>query len=181
MIILQFTGLFGSGKSTLARCVAEKLIKDNYPVEILDGDIYRKGLCKDLSFSKEDRIENIRRLGFVVGTLVKNNVISIIAAINPYECISQEIKDKYNNVYTIWINCNISELKKRDTKNLYFRAALPEGYPDRINNLTGINDSYEIPEKTDLMINTTELSIENSVSILYTFIEQKLNKRNLET
>lgn len=176
MIIIQLTGLSGSGKSTIANAVSERLKKNNYKVEIIDGDDYRKILCKDLGFSKEDRNENIRRLGFVANILSKHEIITIIAAINPYEDLRNEIKSKYNNVYNVWIKCDLEELKIRDTKKLYYRALLPKGHPERIDNLTGVNDPYEIPKNPDLIIDTTNLSVEESFSLLYRFIEKMIHK-----
>jgi adenylylsulfate kinase len=170
MIIIQFTGLSGSGKSTLANALAEKLKKANYKVEILDGDKYREGLCKDLGYSKEDRCENIRRLGFVASRFAELDVVPIIAAINPYEIARREIKEQYKDVYTVWINCDIEELKRRDTKDLYKRALLPDNHPKKITNLTGVNDPYDIPENPDLVINTSIDTLKESIEKLSSFI-----------
>ena len=85
------TGLSGAGKTTIARSVAQRLLKKGYKVEIIDGDEYREGLCRDLGFSKEDRNTNIRRLGFVGKVLSRNNVITIMSAINPYELPHQNL------------------------------------------------------------------------------------------
>ena len=175
MLFVQLTGLSGSGKSTIAEAVKKLLHQKEYLVEIIDGDIYRKKLCPDLGFSKEDRHENIRRLGFVANLLATNKIITILAAINPYEAIRKELKGYGIHVKTVWINCDLDTLLKRDTKQLYRKAMLPDTHPDKIKNLTGINDPYEIPENPDLVINTNAESEEQSAAKLYHFIIDYLN------
>ncbi len=168
-MIFQMTGLSGAGKSTLSEMVQLKLIELGYKTEIIDGDFYRKNLCKDLGFSKEDRIENIRRLGFVANILAKNKIISIIAAINPFEEIRNELKTKYG-AKVIFIDCDLETLTKRDTKGLYKKALLPDNHTDKIFNLTGINDPFNVPIKPDLLISTSELSIVLASQKLIEFI-----------
>ncbi|HEX5669812.1 MAG TPA: adenylyl-sulfate kinase [Chitinophagaceae bacterium] len=172
MIFVQLTGLSGSGKSTLANAVKELLQKSGYDIEIIDGDVYRKKLCPDLGFSKEDRNENIRRLGFVANLLATHGVISILAAINPYEDIRRELLKYGNHVKTVWINCDIKTLVERDTKQLYKKALLPNGHPDKIYNLTGINDPFEPPEYPHLVIDTHIYNETESTRMLYEFIIQ---------
>jgi adenylylsulfate kinase len=175
MIFVQLTGLSGSGKSTLANAVKELLQKTGYEVEIIDGDVYRKKLCPDLGFSKEDRHENIRRLGFVANLLATHGVISILAAINPYDEIRKELSNYGNHVKTVWINCDINTLIERDTKQLYRKALLPDGHPDKIYNLSGINDPYEIPTDPDLVIDTHKYNEAESIQMLYEFILHNLD------
>ncbi len=169
-MIIQFCGMSGAGKTTLAELAKVKLNLLNISVEIIDGDEYRETISCDLGFSKADRIENIRRLGFIASKFSIKNMVAIISAINPYEEARRELKQKYTNVKTVFVNCLLSELIKRDTKGLYKRAMLPEGHVDKINNLTGINDPFEIPENADLVIDTDSESIEDSVKKLISFI-----------
>ena len=140
MLFIQFTGLSGAGKSTIASGVKAVLERKGYRVEVIDADIYRPILCPDLGFSKHDRIENIRRLGFVATLLAKNGVITILAAINPYELARKELVANGTKVKTVWINCDLETLIKRDTKGLYHKALLPNNSPNKIHNLTGVND-----------------------------------------
>jgi adenylylsulfate kinase len=107
MILIQLFGLSGAGKTTLAQEVKKELIGKNLKVEIIDGDEYRKVICKDLSFTRDDRIENIRRLGFIGNVLARNGVIAILSAINPYDTIREELKSQYRNVYSVWLECQI--------------------------------------------------------------------------
>jgi len=169
-MIIQFCGLSGSGKTTLAERVNALLKQQNVKCEIIDGDVYRKVLCADLGFTKEDRNENIRRLAFVASKLSAHGVITIICAINPYDDIRREVSAKYPNVKTVYIDCSIDELVRRDTKQLYRKALLPDGHPDKINNLTGINDPFDVPSVCDLIIKTDTETIEESAQRLMRFI-----------
>jgi adenylylsulfate kinase len=174
MLIIQLTGLSGAGKTTLSRRVKQLLEQQNIGVKIIDGDEYRKTLCKDLGFSKADRCENIRRLGRLAYEFTGTSNVVIIAAINPYEDVRQELKQQYR-AKTVWINCPVNELIKRDTKGLYKKALLPELHPDKIYNFTGINDNYDVPVDYDLVINTDLESLEQSSGKFCDFIYQQIN------
>jgi adenylylsulfate kinase len=174
MLFIQMTGLSGSGKSTIADGVKKLLESKGFRVEVIDGDIYRKKICSDLGFSKEDRQENIRRLGFVSNRFAANGVISILAAINPYNEIRKELSLLGPHVKTVWIDCEFEILLKRDTKQLYKKAMLPDGHPEKINNLTGVNDPYEPPEIPNLTINTSIENEETSIKILFDYIIQNM-------
>ncbi len=170
MVLIQFTGLSGSGKTTIANLVKGILAAQNIQIEIIDGDEYRKTLCKGLGFSYEDRVENLRRLGLVGKLLLKHNVISIISAINPFEAVRRELSEHSPKVKTVWVNCGIETLIKRDTKGLYKRALLPDGNPQKVYQFTGISDLYEIPQNPDLVINTDLETPEESAEKLVAFI-----------
>ena len=174
-ISIQMTGMSGSGKSTLSKLVSQRLIKKGYKVEVIDGDEYRENLCKDLGFSKEDRNTNIRRLSFVSKVLSRNNVISIIAAINPYDSIRKENKEKDPSLRTVFIKCDLDTLIERDVKGLYAKALLPTGHPERIENFTGISDPFEAPNNPDLIVNTAEQTLEESAKILEEFIIKEIS------
>ncbi len=171
-MILQFTGLSGAGKTSIAEKLKQLLESKGVDAEVIDGDKYRQTICKGLGFSKEDRCENIRRLGKVAHTISEQGVIAIISAINPYEEVRKELRKLYD-AKTIWINCEMDVLMARDTKGLYKRALLPDGHPDKIYNLTGVNDAYEIPVDSDLVINTAQESLEESVKKVFQFVLDK--------
>ena len=173
-MIVLLSGLSGVGKTTLAKNVKRKLEKEGLTVEVIDGDDYRKTLCKDLGFSKQDQIENIRRLGLLASKLSGHGIVCIISAINPYQEIRKEIQVMYKDVKTIFLDCPISTLISRDTKGLYKRALLPAGHPDKIDNLTGVNDEFETPYHPDLYINTAIHNIKESASDLFSFIRENL-------
>ena len=174
MIFIQLTGLSGAGKTTLASNVKAMLLELKYKAEVIDGDVYRQTLCKDLGFSKADRMENIRRLGTLAILLARQKVITLMAAINPYESVRQELKSQYDFVYTVFVDCDLETLIQRDTKGLYRRAMLPTGHPEKINNLTGIDDPFELPENPDLIIDTHKTSEEDSSRILLEYILSQL-------
>jgi adenylylsulfate kinase len=176
MVLIQLFGLSGAGKTTLAQAVKNELLSKNLKVEIIDGDEYRKIICRDLSFTKNDRIENIKRLGFIGNILARNGIVAILSAISPYEVAREELKSQYRNVYSVWLECPIEELIKRDTKGLYQRALLPNGDPDKITNLTGINDVFEVPENPDMVINTKENNIDEAKNKLVRFIFEKIER-----
>jgi adenylylsulfate kinase len=169
-MIIQFCGLSGAGKTTLARATEERLKEHGLPVEIIDGDEYRGTICRNLGFSKQDRCENIRRLAFVAGKLSSHGIVTIICAINPYEEVREEIRKSYPNVKTIHIDCAIPTLQQRDTKGLYRKAFLPDEHPEKIKNLTGVNDPFDIPRRPDLYVNTEHSSIKECADSIANFI-----------
>lgn len=158
-MIIQFCGLSGVGKTTLALRTQEALQEKGIRSEVLDGDLYRGKLFKELKFSKSDRQENLRRLGFVASRFSQQGIVALMSVINPYEETRRELCELYDNVKTVFLDCPVSELLKRDTKGLYRRALLPENDPAKIHNLTGINDAFETPEHPDLHLNTASTSV----------------------
>jgi adenylylsulfate kinase len=167
-LFIQMTGLSGSGKTTIARDVEKRLKNRGLKVEIIDGDEYREGICSDLTFSKEDRNTNIRRLGFVGKVLARNNVVIIMSTINPYDNIRKELKE-IHGARTIFIDCSIEECIERDIKGLYKKALLGE-----IKNFTGISDPFEVPKDADLVIKTDKLNIKKSAELLEKFILKQI-------
>ncbi|HEU0063834.1 MAG TPA: adenylyl-sulfate kinase [Flavisolibacter sp.] len=177
-MIIQFTGLSGSGKSTIAKAVQLQLQFNDIAAAIIDGDVYRKTVCRDLGFSKKDRMENMRRLSKIAFDLSDTNEVIIIAAINPYEEIRREIKELYNT-NLVYINCDIKTLIERDTKGLYKRALLLESDPDKLFGLSGIDDAFHIPQFPELILNTDTETISESVDKLFKFICTKINTKSI--
>lgn len=173
MVLIQLTGLSGAGKTSIAFRVQQMLLQRDIAAEIIDGDAYRQTISKDLGFTPADRRENIRRLGAIAYEKVLQNSIVIIAAINPYEDVREELRRQYD-ARTVWIHCALDILVERDTKGLYRKALLPAGHPERINNLSGVNDSYDIPIKADLVIYTHTEDLETSSVRLFAFILDNL-------
>ncbi|WP_184546357.1 adenylyl-sulfate kinase [Mucilaginibacter sp. FT3.2] len=174
-MILLFCGLSGAGKTTLAKKVAAELIELGIRAEIIDGDEYRNEICRDLGFSKADRYENIRRLGFVASRFSAHGVVTIVSAINPYEEMRRELVEKYEHVNIVHIDCPVKQLISRDTKGLYKKAFLPDGHPDKLTNLTGINAQFDVPYAPDLYINTSENTVQESAASLLYFILNNLH------
>lgn len=139
-VTVWFTGLSGAGKTTISRAVAERLKAESCKIEILDGDIVRQNLTKGLGFSKEDRDENIRRIGFVAHLLTRNDVIVLVSAISPYRAIREEVQTRIGDFVEVFVNAPVEVCEERDVKGLYKRARSGE-----IKNFTGISDPYEPP------------------------------------
>jgi len=174
--IFQFTGLSGAGKTTLANTLEAELTNDGFRVAVIDGDVYREKLCKDLGFSREDRIENIKRLGAVAGEMSDHYDVIIISAINPYQESRTLLKNKYQALL-VHVDCDLYTLRLRDTKGLYKRAFLPDQHEDKIYNLTGINDIFDYPVSVDFRLNTANIDISVSVDILKKYILSALLKK----
>jgi adenylylsulfate kinase len=137
---IWFTGLSGAGKSTVSELLVKRLKQHNFKVEVLDGDVVRTHLSKGLTFSKEDRDTNIRRIGWVCEVLSRNGVVAIAAAISPYREIRDEIRTRIPNFVEVYMSVPISVLAERDVKGLYKKALAGE-----IKNFTGVDDPYEPP------------------------------------
>jgi adenylylsulfate kinase len=157
-VIVWFTGLSGAGKSTLAEAVLERLKAHGRPVEILDGDIVRTHLCKGLGFSREDRMENIRRIAFVGNLLARHGVVVLVPVIAPYRSIREEVRKNSHSYIEVFVNAPLEVCEQRDPKGLYRRARAGE-----IANFTGIDDPYEVPVSPDLECQTHLEGIEGCV------------------
>lgn len=180
MFMIQLTGLPGAGKTTLAFALKTYLEKAGIAVEVLDGDACRQTICKDLGFSASDRRENIRRLARTADVYCKKGILTIIAAINPFEDIRKEVKKMFG-AKTVWVHCNREVLIKRDPKGLYRRAFLPDNDPEKIWNLSGVNDIYETPLTADIIIDTTHASREASLHQLLNYIRPLLTSPAVNT
>jgi adenylylsulfate kinase len=168
MFIIQMTGLSGSGKSTLALALKAHLEAINVAAEVIDADVCRKTICKDLGFSAADRKENIRRLADVAFSLQNKGVLAIIAAINPFEDVRAELRERFA-AKTIWVRCDLNTLIQRDPKGLYKKALLPDNDSEKIWNLTGVNDIYEVPKSVELIIDTGKTDVETSGRKLFAY------------
>ena len=173
--LLWFTGLSGSGKSTIANVVEQELHKQGIKTYTLDGDNIRKGINSDLTFSPEDRTENIRRIAEVANLMVDAGLVVLAAFVSPYKKDRDNIKSivKDVNFVEIFINTSVEECERRDVKGLYKKARAGE-----IKNMTGISAPYEAPEQPDIEINTEQESIEDSVKRIVEYITPKLKLKN---
>ena len=158
-VTIWLTGLSGAGKSTIAEALEQQLRAIHREVEVLDGDVVRTNLSYGLGFSKEDRDTNIRRIGFVSKLLTRNGVTTIAAAISPYREVRQEVRRDIGDFIEVYVQCPMDELVRRDVKGLYARALRGE-----ISNFTGVSDPYEEPLNPEVVINSQQDSVEESVS-----------------
>ena len=166
-VTIWFTGLSGAGKTTISKVVAEKLRLQGCKLEILDGDIVRENLTKGLGFSKADRDENIRRIGFVSHLLTRNGVIVLVSAISPYREIREEVKQKIGDFVEVYVNAPLTVCEERDVKGLYKRARAGE-----IRNFTGIDDPYEPPLNPTIECRTDLEELEESVAKVFNKLEE---------
>lgn len=165
---LWITGLSGAGKTTTARLVAERLRDCGKLVEILDGDLVRQHLCKDLGFSKQDWDENIRRVGFVCNLLSRNGVLAIAAVISPYREMRDQLRKGIANFIEIYMECSLEVLAARDVKGLYRKALAGE-----ITNFTGVSDPYEPPISPHVVIHSATESPVQGVDRIWAVLKDK--------
>lgn len=159
-VIIWFTGLSGAGKSTLAHAVEEKLHQIGCRTFVLDGDNVRHGLCGDLGFSDQNRVENIRRVGEVAKLFMEAGVIVLTAFISPFRADRERVRGmvEHGDFLEIYCDCAIDVCESRDVKGLYKKARAGQ-----ILEFTGISSPYESPENAELTVNTGELGLESCV------------------
>lgn len=167
-VILWFTGLSGAGKSTLAHAVEERLHNLNSRTIVLDGDNVRHGLCGDLTFSEDDRKENIRRIGEMVKLFLDAGVISLTAFISPFRADRQRVRDLAPEGDFIEIHCHASldVCESRDVKGLYKKARAGE-----IKDFTGISSPYEIPENAEIVVDTGSKPLNECVDQVIEYLQ----------
>ncbi|MDR7249408.1 MULTISPECIES: adenylyl-sulfate kinase [Bacillus] len=168
--IIWLTGLSGSGKSTIANAAARELFEQGYQVTVLDGDNVRHGLNKDLGFSDDDRKENIRRIGEVAKLFVEQGTIVITAFISPFQEDRRIVRQlvEAGEFHEVFVKCDLNVCEERDPKGLYKKARNGE-----IPFFTGIDSPYEEPAAPELVLDTGELSREESKQRLVDYVKGK--------
>ena len=169
-LILWFTGLSGSGKSTLAHAVEEKLHQMGCRTFVCDGDNVRHGLNSNLGFSKEDRKENIRRIGEMCKLFIEAGVIALTAFISPYREDRERVRKlvQEGDFIEIFCDCSLEICESRDVKGMYAKARRGE-----IKEFTGISAPYERPENPEMIIETGKLNLEQCVDIIITYLRER--------
>lgn len=168
-----FTGLSGSGKTTMALALEKKLTEQNFLVALLDGDNVRDRLCKDLTFSMEDRTENIRRIAEVARILVHNGLVVLCSFVSPEESMRRMAAQIIGpeDFHLVYINANVETCRDRDTKGLYQKAI-----DGQIKNFTGISAPYEIPDSPDLVLDTGKNEPEQDLEKLLDYTIKHIKK-----
>ncbi|MGZ4606246.1 MAG: adenylyl-sulfate kinase, partial [Blastococcus sp.] len=164
-VTVFLTGLSGAGKSTVADALVAHLEAEGRPVTVLDGDVVRTHLSSELSFSREHRDLNIRRIGWVAGEVVKHGGTVVVAAIAPYEAAREEARtlvEKQGRFVLVHLATPLEVCEQRDVKGMYAkaRAAVAQGKPM---GFTGVDDPYEPPLSPEVTLDTSRLSIQESV------------------
>ncbi len=173
-VTVWFTGLPCCGKTTIAKQVYGILKEQGYRVEHLDGDIVRQDLTSDLGFSKQDRDENLKRISFVARLLTRNEVIVLATFVSPYRDRRAKIKETIGKDFLeIYVNCPVDECIRRDVKGMYKKALAGE-----IKDFTGVQDPYELPEHPDLIIDSLNEAVKESVESVLDLLKEQgyLNK-----
>jgi adenylyl-sulfate kinase len=163
-VTVFLTGLSGAGKSTIADALVADLEREGVPVTVLDGDVVRTHLSSELSFSREHRDLNIRRIGFVAGEVVRHGGTVVVAAIAPYEEAREEARqlvEKHGRFLLVHVSTPLEVVEQRDVKGLYAKARAGE-----IPQFTGISDPYEVPGHPELTIDTSTTPVEESVRLI---------------
>lgn len=175
-ICIWMTGLSYSGKSTIAQGLERKLHEAGFLVKILDGDNVRTGINKNLGFTEEDRLENIRRIAEINKLFLDTGVITINSFVSPTQDVRNVAKEIIgtNDFYEVYINASFEECAKRDVKGLYQKALNGE-----IKNFTGLDAPFEAPKQPALEIKTAEQTIEQSIETIYTFFIAKIKNSKI--
>lgn len=175
--IIWMTGLSGSGKTTLGTLLYQIYTKQGKLCKLLDGDLLRRGLNKDLGFLKKDRSENVRRVAEVAKLFSEEGIIPIVTLISPYENDREMARTICGNYQFVeaYIDCSIEECENRDPKGLYTMART-----NNLKNFTGLTDAYETPIRPDIIVKTENVDINTSILQLCTGIKNVV-KNSLQT
>ncbi len=171
-LTVWFTGLSSAGKTTITQALHETLQNRGYKVEWLDGDVVRQRLSKDLGFSKQDRDENIRRIGALAGQLTESGAIVLVSAISPYRAMRDEMRQRIGAFLEVWVHAPLAVCEQRDIKGIYRRARAGE-----IQHVTGLDDPYEHPVAPDVECRTDRETLEESAAKVLHAIERWMAAR----
>jgi adenylyl-sulfate kinase len=166
-VVIWLTGLSSAGKTSIGCALLERLLATGRKVEMLDGDNVRRMLCRDLGFSRADRDENIRRIGFVAELLSRNGINVIVAAISPFRAARDEVRARIPNFVEVYVNAPLAVCEDRDVKGLYRKARAGD-----ITHFTGVSDPYEPPLHPEVECRTDIETIDESVQHILRYLSR---------
>ena len=165
-VTIWLTGLPSSGKTTIARELEKRFLDEGRRVEVLDGDVVRTHLTKGLGFSREDRDENVRRIGFVANLLSRNGVVVLCSVISPYRAVRDEVRELHEGRFVeVHVATPVEVCAERDVKGLYAKQRAGE-----ITGLTGVDDPYEPPLAPDVVVRTEGQTLKESVEQVWSVV-----------
>lgn len=168
-LVIWFTGLSGAGKTTIANIVDELLIANNNHSYILDGDVFREGLCSDLTFDKKDRIENLRRVKYIAAMFCDAGLACLVTFITPFKDDRKKVRALLEESYVeVYVKTSLEVAERRDPKGLYKKAR-----KGLIKQFTGIDSPYEEPDNPELVLNTEKYSAQECAEKVYGHIKRK--------
>jgi adenylylsulfate kinase len=170
--VIWFTGMSSAGKSTLCLHLREKLAGAGYRVEWLDGDEFRRILSTDLVFSRQDRDEQVKRIGHVARWLSAHGAIVLVSAISPYRATRDRLRRTIPKFVEVYVNAPLEICEERDVKGLYKKARAGE-----ISSFTGVDSPYEAPEEAEIECRTGTQTVDESMSAVLGFLELKYSIR----
>lgn len=166
--VIWLTGISGAGKTTLALRLAERFRAEGKAYEILDGDAVREFFENDLGHTRKERILNVKRIAFAAALLARHGVTAIVANIAPYFEVRDFIRKKIPDYVQIYVRASVAEAARRDVKGHYARAK-----SGKMANMIGVDDSYDVPRRADLVVDTEKESVEESMEKILAFLQQK--------
>ena len=162
-LTVWLTGLPSAGKTTIAHALEKRLLAEGHRVEVLDGDVLRTHLTRGLGFSREDREENVRRIGFVAHLLSRNGVVAVVSVISPYRAVRDELRELHEGrFFEVHVATPVEVCAERDVKGLYAKQRAGE-----LTGLTGVDDPYEPPLHPEAVLHTENQTLDQSVETLW--------------
>jgi adenylylsulfate kinase len=162
-LTVWLTGLPSAGKTTIAHGLEKRLLAAGHRVEVLDGDVVRTHLTRGLGFSREDREENVRRIGFVAHLLSRNGVVVVASVISPYRAVRDELRELHEGrFFEVHVATPVDVCAQRDVKGLYAKQRAGE-----LQGLTGVDDPYEAPLQPEAVLHTESQTLEQTVETLW--------------
>jgi adenylylsulfate kinase len=162
-LTVWLTGLPSAGKTTIAHALEKRMLAEGHRVEVLDGDVLRTHLTRGLGFSREDREENVRRIGFVAHLLSRNGVVVVVSVISPYRAVRDELRELHEGrFFEVHVATPVEVCAERDVKGLYAKQRAGE-----LRGLTGVDDPYEPPVDPEVVVPTHLQSVDESLDAIW--------------